>query len=94
MDFGSMLAALAPFAMVVAIIWLVNKRKIEERKLDAGGAVNSEVSARQTHRIEQLEERVRVLESIVTDRGFGLANEIDALRDPRPAAREGRDARR
>lgn len=37
--------------------------------------------------VQMLEDRVRVLERIVTDRGYGLANEIEALRDRR-AARE------
>jgi hypothetical protein len=38
--------------------------------------------------VERLEDRVRVLERIVTDRGFNLAAEIEALRDRQPAARE------
>lgn len=35
--------------------------------------------------VQILEDRVRVLERIVTDRGYGLANEIEALRDRRAA---------
>jgi hypothetical protein len=35
--------------------------------------------------VERLEDRVRVLERIVTDRGFNLAAEIEALRDRSPA---------
>jgi len=34
--------------------------------------------------VQRLEDRVRVLERIVTDRGFNLAAEIEALRDQRP----------
>ena len=34
-------------------------------------------------RLEQLEERVRVLERIVTDRGYDVATQIEALRDQR-----------
>jgi hypothetical protein len=36
--------------------------------------------------VQRLEERVRVLERIVTDSGYTLANEIEALRDSRPAS--------
>jgi hypothetical protein len=35
--------------------------------------------------VERLEDRVRVLERIVTDRGYNLAAEIEALRDRKPA---------
>jgi hypothetical protein len=33
--------------------------------------------------MQMLEDRVRVLERIVTDQNYGLAREIEALRDPR-----------
>ena len=36
--------------------------------------------------VERLEQRVRVLERIVTDSGYTLASEIEALRDHRPVA--------
>lgn len=32
--------------------------------------------------VQMLEDRVRVLERIVTDQNYGLAREIEALRDP------------
>ena len=35
---------------------------------------------------DPLEQRVRVLERIVTDSGYTLASEIEALRDARPVA--------
>lgn len=38
-----------------------------------------------TARNERLEERVRVLERIATDRGTALADQIENLRDPAPA---------
>ena len=36
-------------------------------------------------RVEAMEDRLIVLEKIVTDSGYGLANEIESLRDRRPA---------
>ena len=46
-------------------------------------------NARLTSRLQAHEDRLIVLEKIVTDRGYTLANEIEALRDQRPL-----DARR
>ena len=39
---------------------------------------------RLTDQVETMQDRVAVLERIVTDGGYGLANEIEALRDQRP----------
>lgn len=42
-------------------------------------------NARLTDRREASEERLAVLERIVTDKSYNLASEIEALRDQRPA---------
>ena len=53
------------------------ERKLElEAQLAAAKAVDGEYARR-------LEERLRVLERIVTDQGHGVAHEIDQLRDER-----------
>jgi len=49
----------------------VEKLKVENQRL--------------TDQVETMQDRLVVLERIVTDRGYGLANEIEALRDARPA---------
>lgn len=38
-----------------------------------------------TGQMQMLEDRVRVLERIVTDQNYSLARDIEALRDPRDA---------
>lgn len=40
---------------------------------------------RLTDQVETMQDRLIVLEKIVTDRGYGLASEIEALRDRRDA---------
>jgi hypothetical protein len=40
---------------------------------------------RLTDQVETMQDRLIVLERIVTDRGYGLADEIEALRDRKPA---------
>ncbi|MCR2833120.1 hypothetical protein [Parerythrobacter lacustris] len=39
--------------------------------------------------IDQMQDRMVVLEKIVTDRGYGLREEIEALRDSRPHTDSG-----
>jgi hypothetical protein len=78
--------AFAPFLMVIGIVWVRGKQQIEEKRIAAGSARGeSDSTGRQTiGRVEELEERVRILESIVTDGGYHLAQKIEALRDERP----------
>ena len=65
-----------------------HREKIEQMRLAASGNRDSGHVDRQDARIEELEDRVRVLERIVTDGGYDLAHKIEALRDER-----GLDAR-
>jgi len=60
--------------------WLTHK----ERMAEALNAQAAEKAAQYAAQAERLEMRVRVLERIVTDRGIGLADQIDLLRDDRP----------
>ena len=82
MEFFS-LAPLAPFLMVVGIVWVRSRAKLEEKRIEAGLRDNGQADVRQENRIGELEERVRVLERIVTDGGYDLATKIEALRDTR-----------
>jgi hypothetical protein len=60
--------------------WLQHK----ERMGSALNAQTAEKAAQYAAHTERLEQRVRVLERIVTDRGIGVADEIERLRDERP----------
>lgn len=84
MDYFS-LAPLGPFLMIVGIVWVRARAKLEEKRIEAGLLDNGKADQRQENRIGELEERVRVLERIVTDGGYDLATRIEALRDARPA---------
>jgi hypothetical protein len=78
MDNGT-LALLIPLAAMMIpflAIWTKHQRRIEEIR----AASTAEKAAQYAAGNERLEERVRVLERIITDRGTSLANEIDALR--------------
>jgi hypothetical protein len=84
---GIFLVPFAPFLFVLGIIWLNNNRKLEEKRIASGaahkGADNNAQVAQVVGRVEELEDRVRVLERIVTDGGYDLAHKIEALRDER-----------
>jgi len=85
MDGLVFLPALAPFLMVVGIVWVRSQAKLEEKRIEAGKFQQVDTgAARRDERVEALEDRVRVLERIVTDGGYDLASKIEALRDERP----------
>ncbi len=56
--------------------WLKHK----ERMAEALNAQTAEKAAQYAAHTERLEQRVRVLERIVTDKGVALADEIESLR--------------
>ncbi|MGV2495242.1 hypothetical protein [Pelagerythrobacter aerophilus] len=82
MDLG-ILIPLAPFLMVLGIVWIVKHSKLEEKRLAATASQTAEQAAQYSSRVAELEQRVQVLERIVTDRGYDIATQIEALRDKR-----------
>ena len=68
----------------ITAIKLKHKEKIEQMRLAAAGNRDSGEAARQDARIDELQDRVAVLERIVTDGSYDLASKIEALRDERP----------
>ena len=68
---------------IVAILSGVAKRwiKLKERQLDVAAQHTAESAAQYAGKIAILEERVAVLNRIVTDRNEGLTAQIEALRD-------------
>nr|WP_326525059.1 hypothetical protein [Sphingomonas sp.] len=59
--------------------WLKHKEKMAEVITQQ----TAEKAAQYAAHTERLEQRVRVLERIVTDRGIAVADEIERLRDDR-----------
>jgi len=70
---------------VIAGVWGdAHKRrmKLKERELELTSQLTAEKTAQYAARTERLEQRVRVLERIITDKGLAIADQIEALRDP------------
>ncbi|MDV3457004.1 hypothetical protein RZN05_08420 [Sphingomonas sp. HF-S4] len=55
--------------------------RLKERQMEIESQMVAEKAAQYAAQTERLEQRVRVLERIVTDRGIAVADEIDKLRD-------------
>jgi hypothetical protein len=63
----------------IIAIWTKHQRKMAEIQAQA----TAEKAAQYATRNTELEDRVRVLERIVTDKGYDVASQIEALRDAR-----------
>lgn len=55
--------------------------RMQERKMELEAQMVAEKAAQYAAHTERLEQRVRVLERIATDRGTDIADEIEKLRD-------------
>jgi hypothetical protein len=76
---------LIPLAAIFAGVmkrWL----DVKERQMEAVSRSAIERAERYAAQTERLEERVRVLERIVTSKAVGVAEEIEQLRDQRPVS--------
>lgn len=77
-------ALLIPIVAIVANVVIKPMIRLRERRMEIEVAMTAEKAAQYAAHTERLEQRVRVLERIVTDRGADLAGEIERLRDERP----------
>ena len=72
-----MIPVLAIFGGVIVKPWFA----LQHRKLELDASMVAEKAAQYAAQTERLEQRVRVLERIVTDKGADLASQIDRLTD-------------
>ena len=73
---------LIPLAAIGAGMWR-RWLSVKEKQLDAQTRDTAERTAQYAAHTERLEQRMRVLERIVTDKGIDLSDEIERLRDDR-----------
>lgn len=82
----STLALLIPIIGVsipIVAIWAKHRKEVLQMQLEATSSQTAEKAAQYASRVQQLEDRVQVLERIVTDGGYDVATQIEALRDQR-----------
>lgn len=79
---GEVFIAFIVVGLPVILLMLIANRyfKLRERKLEIEAGLAAEKAAQYASRSMELEQRVRVLEQIVTDGGAQTAAQIEALR--------------
>jgi len=88
MNFGVSLGEFIAFMSVLVIpaavvIYIANRFfRLRERKLEIEALNAAEKAAQYASRTSEIEERLRVVEQIVTDSGVHTAAQIEALRQP------------
>ena len=77
---GLLIALMVPTILLIYVIrrWFSYK----EKQLDVQARVSAERAAEYAVSNNELEQRVRVLEQIITDHGAQTAAQIEALREP------------
>jgi energy-converting hydrogenase Eha subunit H len=81
---GEFIAFMTVFIIPAAVIIYIANRifRLRERKLEIEAMNAAEKAAQYASRTSEIEERLRVVEQIVTDGGVHTAAQIEALRQP------------
>jgi hypothetical protein len=74
-----LVAIIGAFGIPLMAIWTSHRKNAMQMQ----AKLTAETAAQYATSNKDLEERVRVLERIVTDRGYDVATQIEALRDQR-----------
>jgi hypothetical protein len=77
---GISVGLVAVIGGVIVKPWLAHR----EKRMELEAKMIAEKAAQYASQTSSLEQRVRVLERIVTDRGIDVADEIEKLRDQPP----------
>ncbi len=85
MDAGIIGVFIPIIALMIPIvaIWTKHQQKLAEMNVQTTAQATAEKAAQYASHVKDLEDRVRVLERIVTDKGYDIATQIEALRDQR-----------
>ena len=81
--FIPLLGILCGLVAIVGGVFVRPWLALKQRQLELEATMVAEKAAQYAAQTERLEERVRVLERIVTDKGVDLAQQIEQLRDDR-----------
>ena len=78
-EYIAVLAIVMTFSIPILVIWTRHRKDVMQLQAN----VTAEKAAQYAASNQALEDRVRILERIVTDRGYDVATQIEALRDQR-----------
>ena len=77
------LIPIAGISIPIFAIWFKHQEKLAQMRAETTATATAEKAAQYASQVQKLEDRVRVLERIVTDKGYDVATQIEALRDER-----------
>ena len=82
-EWGVLVPILGILIPIIALLLIPVKQwlRLKEKQLEMTSQLTAEKTAQYAAHTERLEQRVRVLERIITDKGTGVADEIEQLRD-------------
>ena len=79
----ALLIPILALSIPIVAIWTKHQQKLAEMNIQSTAQATAEQAAQYASKVQQLEDRVKVLERIVTDKGYDVATQIEALRDQR-----------
>jgi ABC-type phosphate transport system auxiliary subunit len=87
---GEVFVALIIIGLPVILLMLLVSRyfRLREKKLEVEAGLAAEKAAQYAARTHELEQRLRVVEQIVTDRGIETAGQIEALRSSKRISKD------
>jgi len=88
-DYIALMIPILALTIPIVAIWTKHQQKLAEMHLKGTATDTAERAAQYASKVAQLEDRVRVLERIVTDGGYNVAAQIEALRDVRQVEDQG-----
>ena len=88
-DLIPIVAILMVFGIPMLAIWTKHRKEVMQMQAN----ITAEKAAQYATSNKELEDRVRVLERIVTDGGYDVATQIEALRDQRKVEERLEDQR-
>ncbi len=82
-EWGVLIPILSVMIPIIALLMIPVKQwlRLKEKQLELTSSLTAEKTAQYAAHTERLEQRVRVLERIITDKGVGVAEQIEQLRD-------------
>jgi len=88
-DILALMIPIIALSIPIVAIWTKHQQKLAEMQVGATATQTAEKAAQYASQIQRLEDRVQVLERIITDRGYDVATQIEALRDTRSVEEKG-----
>jgi len=88
-EYVAVFAIAMTFSIPLLAIWTKHRKEV----MQSQASMTAEKAAQYATSNKELEDRVRVLERIVTDGGYDVATQIEALRDTRRVEEQLEDRR-